>query len=1005
MTKNTILSLLFFFTAFPFVGFAQKVHPFDPYYGYAENVMPSVEAFSMSKYGMASPSLYTGSMSYEVPLYMYADPDFQIPLTLDYSFSGYKPSNCSGTVGMGWFLNCGGIITREVIGYPDERNMECGEKGYYYTLTDGKCNYSLMTQPSVYYYSFDQPIDNNDILSSLVFHANPAYGSNRSGFPWPGSIESYDTSSDIYHFNFEGKHGDFVLNKDYRTGEIKARVFNSNVPYGEIEIVPTICKNSFFPFFKFTITTGDGYKYEFGESLSNIEYSYNSYVMNDQRLISASGYKLYKITSPCGKTVDFQYSQSQYDRGQHSFIFHKNNNISLHSSGLNLYAPEENKKAQNKTISFYPLKSVTVNGKILYEMKYDERGEENDEFNRVYYNNDINYSFSSLSLIKTPALRLSSIIIYDKDGKCYDTINLEHSYTLSSSGTNKASPKMFLKAISDRNGKTSFDYYHAERDCAYPTIDCTEKDHWGFYKKNGGGVPIEYFEQQDNSLYNISKPCRDPNYENTCYGALVKITYPTGGYSEIEYEPNDAGKLLDWTMQEGEVIKNNDLGFKIGGIRVRCIKNHSKEPAGVNDYVEYKYIDRQTGKSSGTLLSMPRYALFLEFSYSGLPSYLPESEKGYVAVYGDDSQYNFVRDCHIGYSYVQAYHPDGSFEEYQFIDYESCPDEYDGVCENNKSVQLVQCLAYPGFDIRTISIHPLSRDKEKLFYPCTYDYSLVRGNEKAVRSYDKYGKLILETLKEYGCQELGYTTRYSDAVTSFFEYDPFCLWSYLKNTETTKYFYDENGEESGSVKQMKSFGYNFSGQINNETINNGIDEIICYYSYLNEGKESINSSFKSLLSDAKKVIEVDGERYIIGAEHYDYDQKSNPRPTSITSYIIEKPIPIVNSSDGLLLSGCDTRVTKFKYDNYGRLLRTDFPGGAYITYTWTSDGKYIASKSVNADDNMIKYEWKDMIGLSKMQDAAGRTETYLYDSRNRLIRRTDTNGNPTEKYYYHLINE
>ena len=82
MTKNTILSLLFFFTAFPFVGFAQKVHPFDPYYGYAENVMPSVEAFSMSKYGMASPSLYTGSMSYEVPLYMYADPDFQIPLTL-----------------------------------------------------------------------------------------------------------------------------------------------------------------------------------------------------------------------------------------------------------------------------------------------------------------------------------------------------------------------------------------------------------------------------------------------------------------------------------------------------------------------------------------------------------------------------------------------------------------------------------------------------------------------------------------------------------------------------------------------------------------------------------------------------------------------------------------------------------------------------------------------------------------------------------------------------------
>ena len=165
------------------------------------------------------------------------------------------------------------------------------------------------------------------------------------------------------------------------------------------------------------------------------------------------------------------------------------------------------------------------------------------------------------------------------------------------------------------------------------------------------------------------------------------------------------------------------------------------------------------------------------------------------------------------------------------------------------------------------------------------------------------------------------------------------------------------------------------------------------------------------MSDAIRTRTVDGNTYIIAAEHYDYAGTSacHLHPTAITSYVIEKPIPV--SADAkvktmtALLSSCKTIITRFTYNSTGRLIRIDLPGGAYITYSWTSDGKYIASKSVNADDNMIKYEWKDMIGLSKMQDVTGQTETYLYDNRNRLMQRTDTNGNPTEKYYYHLINE
>lgn len=59
-------------------------------------------------------------MSYSLPLYTYKDPDFEIPLSLDYSYDGYKVSRSAGTVGLGWALNFGGIITREIRGLKDE---------------------------------------------------------------------------------------------------------------------------------------------------------------------------------------------------------------------------------------------------------------------------------------------------------------------------------------------------------------------------------------------------------------------------------------------------------------------------------------------------------------------------------------------------------------------------------------------------------------------------------------------------------------------------------------------------------------------------------------------------------------------------------------------------------------------------------------------------------------------------------------------------------------------
>lgn len=120
--KKTLLTLLTFMSMNVAV-FAQYLQQ----YSQAVNYTPSVESFQMTKYGNTTPALYTGAMQLSQPLFTYQDPDFTIPVSLEYIFDGYRPFQGSGTVGFGWALSCGGVITREIRGYEDERHEYLGE--------------------------------------------------------------------------------------------------------------------------------------------------------------------------------------------------------------------------------------------------------------------------------------------------------------------------------------------------------------------------------------------------------------------------------------------------------------------------------------------------------------------------------------------------------------------------------------------------------------------------------------------------------------------------------------------------------------------------------------------------------------------------------------------------------------------------------------------------------------------------------------------------------------
>lgn len=211
----------------------------------------SPQAWSFMRYGGDTPNLYTGTVNVSIPLYTYKDIDFEIPISATYASNGYNPNELQGTLGLGWILNVGGMITREVRGAVDDFYGHPGTP-------------TFLVPPEIsdkYYYGYyfrhmlNEP---NSLQSSLDRLKNDAG-------PWNPYFDLikrrfYETESDIYSFNFLGHSGKFVL-----APEQKVLVYSSNHPSGEYAVQLFTEKIGNEPdteirIYKICITTGDGYR-------------------------------------------------------------------------------------------------------------------------------------------------------------------------------------------------------------------------------------------------------------------------------------------------------------------------------------------------------------------------------------------------------------------------------------------------------------------------------------------------------------------------------------------------------------------------------------------------------------------------------------------------------------------------------------------------------------------------------------------------------------------------
>src|ERR1700744_138986 len=80
----------------------------------------SPDAASLGKFGNIPVSYSAGIPSITIPVYEIKIGKLSVPISLDYHASGIKVDEIPSSVGTGWALNCGGMVSRNMMGLPDD---------------------------------------------------------------------------------------------------------------------------------------------------------------------------------------------------------------------------------------------------------------------------------------------------------------------------------------------------------------------------------------------------------------------------------------------------------------------------------------------------------------------------------------------------------------------------------------------------------------------------------------------------------------------------------------------------------------------------------------------------------------------------------------------------------------------------------------------------------------------------------------------------------------------
>lgn len=959
-------------------------------------VTPTWTQYEFMRYGKVGATLYTGTLTYSLPIFTYHDKDFDIPIAINYATNGFRVNHKSGILGHGWSLAAGGMVTREIRGIPDEQLFAMPNNPEH---------------PNCMFYGYEHATKSPGLKAKVltIAHAGNYVCTDESETGDPCFIE---TEPDIYSFDLGEYTGCFEANPDCAKNGYQ--LFNVSGESRGVQIRSVGNEN-------ILMVDPYGVKYKF-KSVNKIRKDASGLPaslidMGDDCCVT-TGWLIDSAEAPNGRTVRFHttpiYNDFSYTVGSSYY------NMRIGKPGIS----DDTKAIRiSQNATSYRLDSITFcnSAKMVFIYKAGET-----EYDTRMTNNP--------GPAQGDQSRLSEIRIF-RYGHLVKNCRFEYECT-ERTGQNSNSAT-FLKSVSvSGEGAYLFEY---DQSVPVPLLGTTSFDHWGYYN-NATDTPYNpqtLFGIEENALTyeeTGAEKYRAPNFSTAKLGTLKRIVYPTGGYSEFHYEPHTYSQQVlrsaatlfapRLTLLDGE--------REAGGVRIKTIVTNPCTEGAPPDTVMYDYSDPGLHlPSSGILTDTPRYGV----------AYTATSEKDgskSVLHYSLGRRLFDAGHTHIEYAHVSERKTGEGVTDYFYTTTRDYRDKfYDAIADRAYDISVPTWPStFDGQASVPIYFSNHSTALSNILSPvCSMqhmrgrlkraDYHMADGTlQKSVETKWSFPVVKTDTVLTV----VGETARWLAINREDIDKISSTQREYSNDTAfTDRELYSYNPK--GMVCQLEKEGSDGSRHITT-TLYVGdrqpLDDTV---------KKMVAGNMTACKTEEREVCTRDGEAHTVRGERYTYTLPSATHPY----------MACVGRAESLNADQTWQTVATFLYDAHGNITEYNDAMAIPTSFVWGWDCQRQLASAANVPSTTLRtalsaagipstdalaastsigddiytalgtlytrlpqayvtlYRYQPQYGLSGVTSPDGLTKTFGYDSSGRLRETRNHSGRLTNQYIYHTV--
>lgn len=1029
--KNTLFTLFLFLVVYS--GYSQG----DDYYGNYQNYYeqseiienptiqpPEVAAFQ--KVNFIPVNNYTGRVEVKIPIYTIKSGNISVPITLSYNTGGVKVNDIPSSVGSNWSLNAGGVVSKIVKGMDDFQKYRFQDTNYElepFPVIPSGWLYRKYNPPTVSWSSqiVSYPQQNDPLpdlfivsapgLSTQYTHtvatdASPTGQLGSGGDIFELTGQKNMISETIGEFNtlgwFKNSQGVSGTNDyEYIDGQ-----FISGLTLNQINTI--------------NINTLSGVEYSF----SDVDVSQYSY--SEKKRKYAGGWEPTEIiTNFKAESYNLTYIKDKKTNRQVNFEYEK-----YYISG---YDPIDDSYFYYGATDPFDLDAL-IDAKSV---KYTQL----NRLKKITFDKgsvEFVYGLNRLDVIGEKAL--TTIIIKDLNGTVVKNINLNYSYFQSPYFTSTPqSKRLRLDRVyeSGSSGNSLPAYKLTYNATSLPARGTWGQDFLGYnngtYSSTNTNPKPEIYFYPDNGVNSLLPVSKGAGYyllagnyslaSNLAYakaGILEKIEYPTGGFSEFEYELNK--------------FKLDNASITGGGLRIKSQKiideNNNEQ------ILDYQYID-SNNETSGSIVSFSNY-VDLKVKNGYTPPLNTSSTLNYFSFKTyrlSQAQAELTKGSFVGYSRVVVKdRVNNGFTEYNYTAPKDAPNElanrsngsilqqHAGIIETairngvnnyskNNEIKRGNLVSKSIFDkSNTLLFNEVNNYQYKVFNSIDFinKNQLSNDNIYYTGRGEYTGPEMVENISivsERNVLTQNTTTHYLDggatSVVKQTTYDP----EYPLITENSvidgqktvvnKYYYPHNSAVSSmpNISSLRTQN-RYAEMIKQETFS---DNLKIYSEVINYNNFGNNMILPKSVSTSKGIYALEENAVIDKRDAYgniiQYHTKDGVYTSFIYGYNYNTLLAKVENATydtvvSLLpvsmaqLQGLNRKEDENTLLNYFKSLRNGLPSAKVTSYT------YIPS-----------------VGISTITDTKGYTQTYFYDEFNRLTLIKDADKNIVKRVVYKYKNQ